>query len=139
MTAPVAIDTGSRNILLSFVAVSLGAGFSLLLINDVKMAGMFVVALLMGLSLYHASFGFSAAYRRLFRHGDTRGVDAQIVLLAATMILFAPVLSQGSAFGEPVVGGDRAGWSRNDRGRSVLSSMDVSRMQKISDLMERST
>ncbi|MBL4908332.1 MAG: YeeE/YedE family protein, partial [Sneathiella sp.] len=51
-----------------------------------------------------ASFGFSAAYRRLFRHGDTRGVDGQIILLAATMLLFAPALSLGTVFGNSVGG-----------------------------------
>jgi len=67
-------------------------------------AWLFVVALLMGVSLYHASFGFSAAYRKLFKEGDTTGVDGQIILLAVTMILFAPVLMKGEMFGQAVGG-----------------------------------
>ncbi len=62
------------------------------------------VGLLLGLTLYHASFGFTSAYRRLFVHRDGGGVQAQLLMLGAAMLLFAPVLSAGAAFGHPVAG-----------------------------------
>lgn len=58
----------------------------------------------LGVTLYHAAFGFAAAYRRLLCAGDSRGVDAQLVMLAVAMLLFAPVLAGGGAFGRAVVG-----------------------------------
>ncbi len=62
------------------------------------------VGLLLGLTLYHASFGFTSAYRRLLVHRDGGGVQAQLLMLGAAMLLFAPVLSAGAAFGHPMAG-----------------------------------
>lgn len=49
--------------------------------------------------LYHAAFGFTAAYRRWFVGGDAQGIRAQLVMLAAATVLFAPVLAAGNIFG----------------------------------------
>lgn len=65
---------------------------------------LWAIGLSLGLSLYHASFGFASAYRRLFVHRDVRGVQAQLLMLAIAVAIFAPVLAQGSAFGRGVVG-----------------------------------
>ncbi|MEE8393463.1 MAG: YeeE/YedE family protein, partial [Rhodospirillales bacterium] len=69
-----------------------------------KKASLFLVAIAMGVSLYHASFGFSGAYRRAIRDKDITGVAAQLVMLALAMVLFAPVLAKGSIFGHGVGG-----------------------------------
>jgi len=55
-------------------------------------------------TLYHAAFGFTSAYRRMFVQRDVTAVRAQLLMLAAATVLFAPVLSDGTAFGHPVVG-----------------------------------
>lgn len=60
--------------------------------------------LFLGLTLYHASFGFASAYRRMIVARDMRGVQAQLLLLALTSVLFAPVLASGSALGQTVGG-----------------------------------
>jgi uncharacterized protein len=83
--------------------VAIGAALTLWM-ESPKIAWMFVVALIMGIALYHASFGFSAAYRKLFRQGDVSGVSGQLILLGLTTLFFAPFLSTGTAFGT-VVGG----------------------------------
>jgi len=62
------------------------------------------VGLLLGLTLYQASFGFANGYRRMFVARDMRGVQAQLLLLALTTLLFAPALAAGSAFGRDVGG-----------------------------------
>lgn len=67
-------------------------------------SALFVTGGAMGLVLYHAAFGFSAAYRRLFVHRDGRGVEAQLIMLAVGTILFAPVLAEGSLFGHAMSG-----------------------------------
>ncbi len=65
---------------------------------------LFVVGGLLGVSLYHAAFGFTAAYRRLFTSRDVAGVAAQLLMLGVAMLLFAPILAEGRAFGHGVVG-----------------------------------
>ncbi|MFZ6752822.1 YeeE/YedE family protein [Undibacterium sp. Dicai25W] len=65
-----------------------------------RLAVLLVVGVLFGLSLYHATFGFAGAYRRLLVARDSAGAQAQVVMLAVAMLLFAPVLATGSVFGD---------------------------------------
>jgi uncharacterized membrane protein YedE/YeeE len=62
------------------------------------------IGLAMGLALYHAAFGFSHGYRVLIAEGRTAHVRAQILMLAAAVLMFLPVLALGEAFGRPVRG-----------------------------------
>jgi uncharacterized protein len=68
------------------------------------LAALFLIGVLCGLTLYHAAFGFAAAYRGLFVRRDGAGVKAQLVMLALATVLFAPVLAAGNAFGHEIVG-----------------------------------
>jgi len=100
-----------RPFLIAAVLVAGGLFVYLLGISG-KHAGLFVVGLAMGVSLYHASFGFTSAYRRAFVDRDISGISAQGLMLAAAMILFAPVLAQGQIFGHGVTGAVApVGWS----------------------------
>ncbi|MBI5718784.1 MAG: YeeE/YedE family protein [Burkholderiales bacterium] len=65
---------------------------------------LWLVGIALGLALYHASFGFASGYRRMFVERDMRGVQAQLLQLALTTLLFAPVLAGGSVFGQDVGG-----------------------------------
>lgn len=65
---------------------------------------LFLIALAMGISLYHAAFGFSGAYRKLLSEKDMTGFAAQLVMLAAAVLLFSPILAQGTVFGHGVTG-----------------------------------
>ena len=67
-------------------------------------AVLWAVGLLLGLALYHASFGFASGYRRMIVARDMRGAQAQLLLLALTALLFAPLLAAGSAFGRDIGG-----------------------------------
>ncbi len=67
-------------------------------------AALFLVGGALGVVLYHASFGFTAAFRALATVGDTRGLRAQMLMLAVATVLFAPMLSAGSVFGADVSG-----------------------------------
>lgn len=62
------------------------------------------IGLFAGIALYHASFGFTAAWRRFILERRSAGLRAQIVLLAMTSVVFFPLLAQGQAFGHPVGG-----------------------------------
>lgn len=57
-----------------------------------------------GLVLYHAAFGFTAAFRALVTIGDGRGIRAQMLMLAVATALFAPVLASGEVAGREVAG-----------------------------------
>ena len=74
--------------------LSLGAGQAL----------PFLIGIGLGIALYHAAFGFTGAYRRAILERDISGVSAQMVMLAAAMLLFAPVLAKGVIFGQTVTG-----------------------------------
>lgn len=90
--------------LLAFALLLLAGLAALLARDDLRMAGLFLLGAALGVTLYHAAFGFTGAYRRLITNRDTRGVRAQLVMLGAATLLFAPVLAAGSVFGHDVVG-----------------------------------
>jgi uncharacterized protein len=73
-------------------------------IQGARMAALFGLGGLLGLILYHASFGFTSAWRRLLINGDGRGLRAQLVMLALATMVFLPAISGGTLFGQPVVG-----------------------------------
>ncbi|HEY9621382.1 MAG TPA: YeeE/YedE family protein [Crinalium sp.] len=67
-------------------------------------SALFLMGGLFGLTLYHASFGFASAYRKLFVYRDVKGVLAQILMLAIATLIFAPFLLAGQAFGQALQG-----------------------------------
>ncbi len=67
-------------------------------------AALAVVGALMGLTLYHAGFGFTAAWRKFASAGDGQGLRAQMLMLSLAVCLFFPVLAMGELFGRPVWG-----------------------------------
>ncbi len=69
-----------------------------------SMAALAVVGGLMGLTLYHASFGFTAAWRRFTTTGDGQGLRAQMLMLGLAVCLFFPALAAGELFGTRVWG-----------------------------------
>jgi len=69
-----------------------------------KHISLYGVGLALGIVLYHAAFGFTSAYRRMIRTREVAGVQAQLVMLGAATVLFAPALAEGSLFGNPVGG-----------------------------------
>jgi uncharacterized membrane protein YedE/YeeE len=75
-----------------------------LALADGRMAALFIVGLLLGITLYHCSFGFTSAYRRLLVNGELRAIRAQLLMLAVATLAFAPLLALGEAFGRPLSG-----------------------------------
>ncbi len=65
---------------------------------------LFILGALLGLTLHHARFGFSSAYRNWWLARDGRGLLAQCLLLAVATVLFAPVLAAGDIAGETIRG-----------------------------------
>jgi uncharacterized membrane protein YedE/YeeE len=69
-----------------------------------RTAVLFVIALLLGIALKHAAFGFTTQWRRFLVAGDGSGVRAQMLMLAAASGLMLPVLASGSILGHGVTG-----------------------------------
>lgn len=65
---------------------------------------LFLVGGALGISLYHASFGFTSAWRVFIVDGRGRGLRVQMILLALAVVLFFPPLAAGSLFGHEVRG-----------------------------------
>ncbi|MFO7855733.1 MAG: YeeE/YedE family protein [Paracoccaceae bacterium] len=57
-----------------------------------------------GLALYHASFGFTAAWRRLARERRGAGLRAQLVLIGVASALSYPLMAWGEGAGVPMSG-----------------------------------
>jgi uncharacterized protein len=62
------------------------------------------VGALAGLALYHASLGFTSAWRRMLLEARSAGLRAQLVMLAATILVFFPLLASGRFLGQEIGG-----------------------------------
>ena len=77
---------------------------ALYLAVDLRQALLFLVGGLFGLTLYHAAFGFTSAWRVFIADRRGAGLRAQMVMLALAVVLFFPALSAGTLFDAPVRG-----------------------------------
>lgn len=69
-----------------------------------NVTALFGIGLALGIALYRAAFGFTAAYRVFLADGRGAGMRAQLVMLALACLLFFPALGAGTLFGAPVHG-----------------------------------
>jgi len=69
-----------------------------------RQAALYLLGAGLGLVLYHAAFGFTSAWRVFIADRRGEGLRAQMVMLAIAVLLFFPVLSAGTLFGQPVQG-----------------------------------
>jgi uncharacterized membrane protein YedE/YeeE len=105
-------DRAPRPPLQYFVAIAgvlaLAVGASVLAADGWRMAALFLIGGLLGVSLYHAAFGFTSAYRNAYLHRDVSGIVAQLVMLAVAMVIFALLISasemSGGIFGRRLGG-----------------------------------
>ena len=56
-----------------------------------------LIGALAGFSLYHASFGFTAGWRRIVSEARSSGVRAQFVLIGLTALVSYPLIASGAA------------------------------------------
>lgn len=101
--APPLRATNWRVLVLALLAIAGGA----LLISDAgswHYAQLYLLGAVLGLTLYHASFGFGGSWRRFVVQGDGRGIRAQLLAIAVASAIFLPALAAGDLFGQPVVG-----------------------------------
>lgn len=93
-TLPKALSAG----FIIIVAIWLSIAYSL------QQGLLLIVGAALGLTLYHASFGFTSAWRKFIIDGRGRGLRVQMVMLAIAVLLFFPTLAMGEIFGHAVNG-----------------------------------
>src|ERR1700719_120362 len=89
----------------TFASALLAAG-ALALANAYtwRQGALFLLGGALGLVLYHALFGFTSAWRVVIADGGGAELRAQMLMLAAAVLLFFPRLPHGSLFGQAVHG-----------------------------------
>ncbi len=103
--AATARPRGMQPAVVIVAAAVLGAGaIHLGMEYGARRAALFLIGAAFGVVLYHAAFGFTAAYRALVARGAGAGVRAQCLMLAVATVLFAPLLAAGSVFGTELGG-----------------------------------
>src|SRR5699024_9647162 len=59
---------------------------------------LFIIGIGLGVTLLHARFGFTSAFRRLVSVGNVQGLQAHMIMLAVATTLFAIILGTGFSF-----------------------------------------
>ncbi len=95
---PVTLNGNRRTVFIglavaSFLTIYLGYTYGW------RHGALFLVGLAAGLILYHAAFGFTAAWREVISTRRGAGLRAQMVMLAATVIVFTLLIAQGELWG----------------------------------------
>jgi hypothetical protein len=86
------------------VTILLGGATALASAISWRQGVLYLLGGALGLSLYHALFGFTSAWRVFIADRRGAGLRAQMIMLAAAVVLFFPPLSQGVLFGQPIHG-----------------------------------
>lgn len=85
-----------------FLTIGVLASIILLIIivatTDWIQGTLYMIGLALGVTLLHARFGFTSAFRRLMSVGNVQGLQAHMVMLAVATTLFAIILSTGFSF-----------------------------------------
>jgi uncharacterized protein len=104
------IDVTSHEPTRQSVVVSVGLGGLILLaglashVAGIRQALLALIGFLAGIALYHASFGFTSAWRRMLNEGRSLGIRAQIIMLGLAITAFFPLLGQGVFGGQTLTG-----------------------------------
>jgi len=83
-----------------FVLVGIGISQAV----DLHQAVLYGLGGLLGISLYHASFGFTGGWRRFSVEKRGRAMRAQLLMVGVAAAAFIPLLALGSPLGNPIVG-----------------------------------
>lgn len=97
-------DAGQRPGIDRFVLAAAGIaaliiGLMVWQIGSARLFWLYLIGAGLGVSLYHAAFGFTAGWRNFIVRRRSRGLRAQLLLLAAASVLFIPIIAGGHANG----------------------------------------
>jgi len=99
MSAPMADQSRNRGTVGTGLVLSCALTIYLSYTYGWRQGALFLVGLAAGVILYHAAFGFTAAWREVVNTGRGAGLRAQMLMLAATVIVFTPLIAQGELWG----------------------------------------
>ena len=94
----------NRRVIVAGLALIAGGAALLLESQGWRQAALYLVGGALGVTLYHAAFGFTSAWRMFLVERRGEGIRAQMVMLALASVVFLPVIAGGSLFGLPVAG-----------------------------------
>ena len=95
------IDRGP--VLFASLGLAFGA-YAIWQLVDLGQAALFLIGGLLGLTLYHASFGFTGGWRRLVAERRGAAMRAQMLMIGVAALAMIPLLALGNPFGQPLVG-----------------------------------
>lgn len=90
-------------VIVTGLAIVLGA-LTIGQIVEWRQALLYIIGALLGLTLYHASFGFTGSWRRMLVEKRGHGIRAQMLMIGIAAIAMFPLLAQGSFSGQALVG-----------------------------------
>ncbi|EZQ11622.1 YeeE/YedE family protein [Acinetobacter sp. Ver3] len=96
-------DRSQSSVWIAIVLLIVGT-FGAYQIVGINQALLFLIGGALGMTLYHASFGFTSSWRVFIKERKGRGLRAQMIMLALAVLLFFPALGAGELFGQPVKG-----------------------------------
>jgi hypothetical protein len=99
--APISFDRGP--VWFASLALALGT-FAIWQSVDLRQAVLFLVGGALGLTLYHASFGFTGGWRRMVVDKRGHAMRAQMLMIGVAALAFVPLLTLGNPFGLPLAG-----------------------------------
>lgn len=79
-------------------------GIAIAQMVDLHQAVLYGLGGFLGISLYHASFGFTGGWRRFSVEKRGRAMRAQLLMIGVAAAAFIPMLALGSPLGNPIVG-----------------------------------
>jgi uncharacterized protein len=95
------LDRGPVTVVLfALLAGTLAIG----MLVDIRHAVLFLIGAMLGITLYHASFGFTGGWRRLVVEKRGNAIRAQMLMIGVTAIVFIPLLTVGNPLGQPIAG-----------------------------------
>ncbi len=93
----------ARPLVVALVLIAVGIAYLQATVGP-RQAALAGVGALLGVTLYHAAFGFTSAWRVLTADRRGAGLRAQMIMLAVGVVLFFPALADGTLFGNKVAG-----------------------------------
>ncbi len=94
----------NRPAMLTAASGAAGICLYLLAFHGWRHAALFGIGIGAGVALYHAAFGFTAAWREVASSGRSAGLRAQMIMLALTVLVFTPLIAQGEIGGTALRG-----------------------------------
>lgn len=94
-STPVALMAQNRGSVAAAASIALLLCAYLSIDYGWRQGALFLVGLAAGLILYHAAFGFTAAWREVVSTGRGAGLRAQMIMLGVTVLIFTPLIAMG--------------------------------------------